>query len=635
MIKQEAGQTIVELLVAVVIVAMLLPALLTGLAAARGGRAQQEQRLQAVALLKQSQEAIRSIAERGWDNIEVGTFYPTISSGKWVLSAGTQTLNGFTIAASISEAYRDGTGKLVSSGGTIDPSTKKVITTISWNNPLVSSVDSTFYLTRYHNSATVQTTEADFEQGVKQGTIITSLSGGEVTLGAGGGVDWCSPNLSIAAADLPKSGVANGITAIEGRVFAGTGDNASGVSFANVTISNANPPVSTVAGTFDGYKTNGVFGETNYAYLATDTNSKEIEIVDLTNVVNGKYVEAGHFNSPGNGNGKSIFVSGNIGYMTDNNNHLYTFDLSSKSGSRPSLGSVDLAGVGTKIFVVGSYAYVAISGSTQLQIINVSDGGRTLSVVGQAVVDGLAGQDIFVNSTGSRAYLVTAPSATQKEFFVIDISTKSGDRPTLGSYEASGMSPKGVTVVTGNKAIIVGSGAEEYQVINISNEASPQRCGGLNIDSGINGVASVLEQDGDAYSYLITGDAAAELKIIEGGPGGQFSMTGTFTSAQFDAQSVVAYNRIAPNFIQPQQTSLTFQVAVAQVVNGSCDNAAYYFVGPDATVNTYYSSTGAIPLLSNGIFTNPGQCFKYKAYFSTNDPAFAPVLNDFTVNYSP
>ena len=207
------------------------------------------------------------------------------------------------------------------------------------------------------------------------------------------------------------------ISAIEGKGFAGTGDNSSGISYASIAISNTHPPVATVSGTFDGFKTNdGIFGDADYAYLATDTNSKEVEIVDLTHITNGKYSEAGYFNAPGNGTGNSVFVLGSVGYMTSGN-HLYTFDLSSKSGSRPQLGSVTLAGTGAKVYVVGNYAYVAISEETlELQIIQVSDGGRTLSIVGQADVNGHEATDVFVNSTGTRVYLATKSSSSQKEF---------------------------------------------------------------------------------------------------------------------------------------------------------------------------------------------------------------------------
>ncbi|MEN9328481.1 MAG: hypothetical protein RI947_1289 [Candidatus Parcubacteria bacterium] len=635
-LKNHHGESLIEILVVMALATIILPAILTGFVSSREGKAQQQQRGKAISLVREAEEATRSVRNQGWASFAVnGVYHPVISSSNWTLAAGSETINGFTRQIVISDVARDSNGAIVTSGGTVDPSSKKAVITVSWTTPSTSSSESTVYLTRYQdNAAYTQTTLADFTAGTNSGTAISNASGGEVILGAGGGGgDWCSPNLGLNTVDLPKSGVANGIWAIEGRVFAGTGDNASGVSFANVPITTTYPPSGAVAGTFDGYKTNSVFGETNYAYLATDNNGKEIVIVNLTAT---PYTESGYFNAPGNGSGNSIFVLGNIGYVTSGSK-LHTFDLSSKSGSRSLLGSVDLAATGNKVYVVGSYAYVALnSTSQQLQVINVSNPASP-TVVAQAVVAGQSGRDLVVNSSGTRVYLATASSSSQREMFIIDTSTKSGNRPTVGSYEASGMSPKGVAVVTGNRALLIGTSAEEYQVIDISSESSPTRCGGLNVDSGINGINAVLQADGYAYSYIITGDASSELKIILGGGGTNFYATGgTFISSAFDPGYQTAFNRIDFNFAQPSQTTIQFQIAVAAAVSGSCSGATYSFIGPDKTSSTYFTSaSSSVPIFSSGAYQNPGRCFKYKAILNTTDNSQTPVLYDVTVNYSP
>ncbi len=636
----QKGQSLVEIVLAMGLAAILLPALLTGLVSSRQGKAQQAQRTQAVYLLNETVDAVRSVREKGWTGFAVdGTYHTATSSGSWVLASGSATINGLTQSVSIGDVNRDSTGTIASSGGTLDPSSKKVDIAISWGQPYLSTVSASLYMTRYlDNNSFTQTTVADFNVGTKSGTTITNTSGGEVTLGAGGHGDWCSPNLTLAALDLPKSGVANALTAIEGRAFAGTGDNASGVSFANVNITTTYPPVASINGTFDGYKTNGIFGETNYAYLATDNHSKEIVIIDLNQNQNGKYVEVGYFDAPGNGSGNSVYVSGSTGYMISGSN-LYSFNLSSKSGSRPQLGSVSLAGTGTKVFIVGTYAYVAIgSSSTQLQIINISN-PSSMSVVGQALVSGQGAQDVFVNASGTRAYLATSSSSSQKEFFIIDVSTKTGNRPTVGSYEAQGMNPKGVTVVTNNKAILVGTGGEEYQAIDIATESNPTRCGGLTISAGVNGVSSVIQSNGDVFSYIITGDSSSEFKMIEGGPGGSYVPSGDFTSSAFDAGYSTAFNRFDVSVNRPISTEVKFQVAVSQAVSGSCSGASFNFVGPDSSLATFFTTsvTSGVQGFSFSIppNINPGRCFKYKAFLSTTDPTANPIFYDITVNYSP
>lgn len=600
------GQSLIELLVAIGVAAAILPAVLTGFVSGREGKVSGDLRLRAIGYLKEAEEATRVVRESGWEAFAVnGTYHPEILGSTWVLRTNAEPISDFERSIIIADS------------DPVDPSIKKVTYTVSWGDDARERVISESFLTRYlENDVYTETLQSQFDLGILTNTVVTNVSGGEVQLGAGGKGDWCKPSLSLAQFDLPKNGVANAVSAINGRVFAGTGDNASGVSFANVSVDDSDPPNVSTLGTYDGYKTNDVFGEENYAYLATDTASKEVEIIDLTT---NPYSEAGFFNAPGPTNATSVYVLGNVGYVTTGS-IFYTFDLASKSGSRGQLGSVSLAGNGTSIFVVGNYAYVATSGSSaELQIVDVTN-PASLSVVGQTNTTSGVGRDVFVNSTGTRAYLVTAESSSQNEFFIIDVGSKSGAQPILGSFDTNGMSPKGVTVVPGNRAIMVGTGGNEYQVINITNDV-PSTCPNidsfLNIDTGVNGVSSVIYGE-KAYSYIITGDASSELKIIEGGPGGGSSSNeGNFESQIFDATHQVSFNRFSANSIIPSGTSITYQVAVSDAVAGSCSGASFSFV----------NSVGPISLA--------GQCFKYKVNMASSDSTTTPIFTDITINYSP
>jgi len=646
------GQTIVELLLAIGLAGIILPALLTGLVASRSGKAQQAQRVEAIANLKETEEAVRNVRENDWNTFAVnGTFHPEISGSSWVLVAGSETVNGFTREIVISDVERDESGAIVESGGTKDPSSKKLVITVSWGAPLASSVQSTIYLMRLDNITYTETLEAEFKSGTLSGVDVTNTSGGEITLGSGGGSDWCNPAdpSELTTFDLPKSGVANAISAIEGLVFAATGNNSSGVSFQKVNISNDNPPIPSGGATFDGYKTNGTFGEENFAYLATDTNAKEIVIIDLNQYsnppTNSKYLEVGYFDSTGPTDGGSVFVVGNVGYMTAGST-FYSFDLSSHSGSRPQKSSVALAGTGKKITIVNGKAFVAVdSTSVQLQIIDISNPDSLPTPVNISVA-GQGGKDVSVNQTATRAFLATAVSATQNEFFIIDVdSTSPAYKNTIGAYEANGMDPKGVAVVTNNKAIVGGVGGEEYQVIDISDETIPSHCGGIDIDTGINGVTGVLEEDGDAYSYIITGDSNEELKIILGGGGaggGQYTSDGTFESQTIPIPMPVdetSFNRFEVNVNRPSQTDIQFQTSVEQASGGSCDSVIFNFVGPDATSSTFFetSVTSGIESFDYAIPTaiNPGQCFRYKMFLNTLDSSQTPIFYDITINYAP
>lgn len=629
------GQSLIEIIIVIGISAIILPALFAGFIASREGKAQQFQRLEAIGLTKEAFEAVRSVREKGWSTFAInGTFHPEETADfSWILMPGTETVGGYTRQIEISNVYRDTNGAITLTSGILDPSTKRVRVIVSWSLPFASSIDQVTYVSRFDNLSFIQTTEVDFNAGVKTGVAVINTTGGEVVLGAGGGGDWCQPDPSLVMLDLPKNGVANALSAYEGHVFTATGDNSSGVAFANVAVSNTNPPVPSIIGTFDGYKTNDIFGETNYVYLATDNNAKEIVIIDVSAT---PYTEVGYFDAPGPADAINVTVVGNIGYMVAGNT-LWNFDLTSKSGSRPLIDNdgftLNYQAASESIVVVNGKAYIPVYGTiVDIQIVDVSN-PTNLTLLQNLNFAG-RGKGLTINSTGTRAYIINQPAdGIMGQFYIVDLS----DYSAKGIYILSGMTtPQDVAITTGNRVIVVGDGGENYLVLDISNESNPIRCGGISIASGIRGVDTVLETDGDAYSYIITGDATQELRIIEGGPGGLYSDSGTFESSIFDSGYITAFNRFVTIENMPPGTQIQYQMAVADPSGGGCSGANFIYVGPDGTSASFFSGSSPIPLDDDGSgFENPGQCFRYKAYLSSTDTTSSPIFHEITVNYSP
>src|SRR3989344_1059226 len=629
------GQSLIEIIIVIGISAIILPALFAGFIASREGKAQQFQRLEATALTKEAFEAVRSVREKGWSTFAInGTFHPEESADfSWVLMTGTETINGYIRQIEISDVYRDASGAITLTSGALDPSTKRVRVIVSWSLPFASSIDQVTYVSRFENLSFIQTTEADFNAGVKTGVAVTNTAGGEVILGAGGGGDWCQPVPSLVMLDLPKNGVANALSAYEGHVFAATGDNSSGVSFANVAVSNTNPPVPTIIGTFDGYKTNDIFSQSNYVYLATDNNAKEIVIIDVST---SPYTEVGYFDAPGPTDAINVTVSGNIGYMVQGNT-LWNFDLTSKNGSRPLLDSdgftLSYQAASESIVVANGKAYIPVYGNiVDLQIIDVSNPANLTLILNLNLAG--RGKGLAINSTGTRLYIINQQYPTAGgQFYILDLATYG----IQGIYIINNMTtPQDVAVTTGNRVVIVGDGGENYLVLDISNESNPVHCGGISIASGIRGVDTVLEMDGDAYSYIITGDATQELRIIEVGPGGLYTDSCTFESSIFDSGYMTAFNRFVTIENMPPGTQIQYQMAVADPSGGGCSGANFIYVGPDGTSTSFFTGSSPIPLDDDGSgFENPGQCFRYKAYLSSIDTTSSPIFHEITVNYSP
>lgn len=679
------GQSLIEILIVIMLLAILIPPLFMVIMASRDGKIQQSKRLEATTTLKKTQEALRIIRESGWSYVDTpGTYHPVLTGSTWNLSAGTEVSNGIITSVEIFDVNRLN-NQIVESGGTYDPSTKRIVTTVSWTDPLPSTISSTMYLTRYlENGAYLQTTQAEFNTGTLSSVVTTNTSGGEIQLSQNTKGQWCDPHLAPVTIDLPGKPIA--VTAIEGHVYVATGETAqaSQDSFAHVLVANTDPPSFSLHGKLKGYQTNAVFGETDWGYIATTNNTKEVVIVNLnaySDEPNKIYQEAGYFNTTTNSGGSdsvdanAIYVYNDRGYVTAGS-YLYVFNLSSKTGSRAKIGNrIQIADSGDRaneIFVrqVGSslYAFVAVEGGTveEMKIVNVTN--HTISSQWR-VIGGLniepnncstleSGQAIYVNPDGDRAFLSSVNDNNFKEFFVINTSTKTS--PSLiggfatnppctngGGYEAGGMNPE-QSVVVGiqeDRAILVGtdavggSNSEEYQVLNLSNEATPSKCGAMQFDQGIFGIAAIKETDGDAYAYLITGDTANELKVVQGGPDGYYVESGTYESPTADAD--FSYSRLF-NYFEPEttiptaDTTLRFQIAIADPVSNSCTNANYVFSGPDGTTNTYYTSNDMIALDDNGTgYENPGRCLKYRAFFDTADYNQTPILEQVIINYSP
>lgn len=267
-----------------------------------------------------------------------------------------------------------------------------------------------------------------------------------------------------------------------------------------------------------------------------------------------------------------------------------------------------------------------------------------------------ASNSVFSSSDGTRAYISSNGTADSKQFYILNTTDKtnptflSGNAlPTSGYYQSAGangeMYPRrSLTVLNGQRVILVGkdgvvngNNAQEYQVLDNTTEATPTYCGGLNYDQGFNDLTSVSEADGDNFVYMVANTNEKQLKIIQGGPDNAvYVSSGTFESQTFNTGHDVMCNRFSVTGDIPAQTTLTYQVSVEHAINGSCNGVTYNYVGPDGTLNTYFSTSSAMPRSADGPgYENPGQCIRYKVYMSSLNQLQTPTVYDFGINYSP
>ena len=647
--SMEQGQSLVEILLAFALVFVLLPALLTGWVASRQGKAQQSQRILALPYLTEGQEAVRSVRENGWISFAVnGTYHPVISGSAWSLVSGVETIGVFTRSIVIADVLRDSAGAIVASGGTVDPSTKKVTVSVSWSLPTSSSISSILYFTRYTNTTYTETTKSQFDAGAPTGVVaVTSAPNPTPTTGDGqvqlaknvgsGGGDWCNPtNFVVKTFDLPGNGVTSAISAkalsSQDVAYTTTGGNASGDAVDSLNISQARPPVVTNPSSNNEAKAYGIYVDSTNTYVYFNENRPPNHTVRIANGTS--LANVGYYDASGSGSGKSIYVLGTTGYTTVGSK-LYKFTASpinnNGASSQAELGSANLAGTGNKVVVVGTNAYVATSSTTsQLQIIDTSTMAVTKSV---NLGNGLGAVDLYVDSTQSYAYVATSYSSGKNDFFIVDLNNTSN---IYGYVTNNSMNPKGITVVPSDKkAILVGIGGELYQVFDITSPSAAYHCGGMTPTgvTNINAVDSVIQSNGYVFSYILTDNASAEFQIVEGGTLPTYSASGTFTSQPIPIPTLALdanFNRLTATIASPSATTIKFQVAGASQIAGSCTGAAYTFVDLISPTITGSTLTGIVPT-----YENPARCFKYKASLTSTDSNQTPVIYDVTINYSP
>ncbi len=652
------GASLIELLLAIAIAGAVLPAILTGFVTSRQGRVEQQQRTEAVTVLRRTQEALRSVRERGWSTFaNNGTFHPAISSGQWTLASGVGVSGDYTTSVVISDVNRDSNNQIASSGGTLDPSTKRIDVSVTWEIPRTSSITSTLYLTRYlDNLVYVQTTEADFNLDTSVQTAVTNAGGGAVQLGNNVKAKWCSPSFSPATIDLPDgppvavSATASATsTTIPNDVFVAVAPYASSstkLAYLNVAA-NVDPPTASLRGTFtldaakysnasyvptgigldNNFKTNDVRYYKSgsgklYALIATNLPDKEVIaiLIDDNNFqdpVSKIYKYSTFFNTrryqgnaqslpnqdetPFGYGGVSLAVLGSRGYLAAGG-FLYVIDLSTIDSKSTSSG---LDEIGCRIEMDG---YDCNPGSGTDRKYSAGETGASWSTTTSAAhadcsdggnIELYADNDLYPVQVGASTYVYVAVGAgTNPEFNIVNV-TSVPTNSTSPKISASGCG----TIASGNASwkrqssydFNTASGTEEAANSVFANSDGTRAY--ISSNGGIDG-----NSDGQADSkqfYILNTSNKSSPAFLSGSPA-----TGP-TSGYYSGSStnVEMHPRRSLTVLNGQRVVLVGKDAIAngndaeeyQVLNSSSEASPTYCAGInyDAGFNDLTSVTEA------------------------------------------
>ncbi len=173
-INTKKGESVLEILLAIAVFAVVTPALLyvVGLTADR--QAKRNWYYESLLLLEDIKEVVKQKKTSDWNLLAQNKSFEVVKNGQnWTFAElpqqslpQTPSLTDDFVVTLISEdAKRNSEGKIIEVGGYIDPATRKITIEIDWYGA-VTNTKSTLYITRTDNLKTVSlTTKEDFENG--------------------------------------------------------------------------------------------------------------------------------------------------------------------------------------------------------------------------------------------------------------------------------------------------------------------------------------------------------------------------------------------------------------------------------------------------------------------------------------
>lgn len=612
--KNQTGQSLIELLVAIGLAMVILPGLLTGFVASREGKAQEGQRLQGYALMKEMEEAVKSVREKGWSNIATNnTYYPTTNGTVWSLAAGAENIAGtdFTRQLVISSVNRDNSGNIVGVGGIEDPSSKRVNYTVSWTLPNPGSITSSEYLQRYlGNTNLSQTTQTDFDSGIKTNTTSTNTGGGTIQLTPGvssftytddyltpGNYTYDGAKIEVLSsfAQLKNSGGGGSQT-----TNSGFDTNATGWTFA-LYGQNLNQAGSWIAsgGNLGGYI--------------------QINFPSNKNKISGGYYYQAFSTISSNPTATLTFNWRVTAYpATADSFHLYAWIDSASTGTPVTQvwdsGNITATSAWSGTVTVNVSPQVASPGTRYLKVgsnLNYNNGQNRGPYT-------LGYDNVLLSWTGAPNY--------------------ASDSPAI--YPTSSFQPANVTAWTSFSAVEVPNGGLIRYQLSADNGAIWQYWNGsawatATLPTNYN-TAAALNTNIPTFSAasgqikvkaFLIGNGTEQVKldsITIGYNGSGGANSGTFISSTMDSGGSSAFNRLVWTDTNTANTTTKLQVAI------NSDNTTWNYFGTDGTGSTYFTNNAGIIPLANIL----GRYFRYKIFFdSTNSDI--PTVSDVSVNYSP
>jgi Tfp pilus assembly protein PilV len=129
----QSGISLIEIIIAIAVFTMIVMGTMSVVLGSFSMSRQAEEGSKAGLLAQEGMEAVNSLKNQNWNNVTNGAHGITKTGGTWTFTGTSDTTEKYTRVITVSDVFRDGSGNIVTLGGTIAPETKKVSVIVSWN----------------------------------------------------------------------------------------------------------------------------------------------------------------------------------------------------------------------------------------------------------------------------------------------------------------------------------------------------------------------------------------------------------------------------------------------------------------------------------------------------------------------
>jgi prepilin-type N-terminal cleavage/methylation domain-containing protein len=137
--NRQRGVSLIEVLIAAAVISLVLVGLVMVGNLALKISVQLKKNIIATNLAAEVIEATKAVKQESWSNISSLAlsvpYHPTKTGSpqKWTLTPDSESVDGFLRQVILSPVYRDTNDDIVTSGGTLDPETKKITASVFWS----------------------------------------------------------------------------------------------------------------------------------------------------------------------------------------------------------------------------------------------------------------------------------------------------------------------------------------------------------------------------------------------------------------------------------------------------------------------------------------------------------------------